>query len=241
MLSLMRVGAVGDLHGARFLEFLSERDEYRNLDLLLLAGDLTEKNNLDEFDLAIKKLRRLTSAKMIAVFGNEEYDESHVEYKKRSEIIFLEDEKIILNIQNKIVKIIGTTGSLDRPTWWQRTHMPEIWRRYQERVAKIYELLERDDSDFLILLMHYGPTYKTLVGEKPDKYQEMASIKYEQVILDKRPDVVFHAHAHRGTRYAELVRLQKRLDQLKGDSKPIPVFNVSLPLNKAITIVELGG
>ncbi|MDH7508104.1 MAG: metallophosphoesterase [Methanomassiliicoccales archaeon] len=235
----MKIGAVGDLHGKKYIEFLENKPEYADLDLLLLAGDITENNSVEEFDLVLEKLKGLTHAKLVAVFGNEEYEDTHTEYKKRSEVIFLSDSATTFKIRDANVKVVGTTGSLDRPTWWQRMNLPDIWKRYQQRIEKVSQLLIRDGSDFLILLMHYAPTYKTLMGERPERYPEMASEKYETIIKEKRPDIVFHAHAHKGTRHAVLKREQRRLDEIENEFKPVPIYNVSLPLNKSITIVEL--
>ncbi|MBC7108120.1 MAG: metallophosphoesterase [Methanomassiliicoccales archaeon] len=235
----MKIGAVGDLHGKKYIELLGNKPEYAGLDLLLLAGDITENNNVEEFDLVLEKLKGMTQANLVAVFGNEEYEETHAEYKKREGIIFLNDNATTLQIREVKIKIVGTTGSLDRPTWWQRTNLPDIWKKYQQRIEKVSQLLTRDDSDFLILLMHYAPTYKTLTGEKPERYPEMASEKYEAILMEKRPDFVFHAHAHKGTKRVMLRKEQRRLDEIEKELKPVPIYNVSLPLNKSITIVEL--
>lgn len=235
----MKIGAVGDLHGKKYIGLLGNKPEYADLDLLLLAGDITENNSIEEFDFVLGKLKEITRANLVAVFGNEEYEETHPNYKKREEIIFLNDSAITLQIRGMNIKIVGTTGSLDRPTWWQRTNLPDIWRKYQQRTEKVSQLLTREDSDVLILLMHYAPTYKTLTGEKPERYPEMGSEKYEAILVERKPDYVFHAHAHKGRNSVMLRREQRRLDEIGRELKTIPVYNVSLPLNKSITIVEL--
>jgi len=235
----MFVGALGDVHGKEFLGILEAQRRIDSLDLLLLAGDLTDGNDLGAFDLVVSELRRVTDAQMIGVFGNEEYDASHDEYKRRTDVRFLDDEALVVEKQGLKVKIVGTTGSLDRPTWWQRTNLPDIWRRYQLRIDRISQLLERDDSDALILLSHYAVTYKTLQGEKEGRYSEMGSRRFESVILDRRPDVVFHAHAHAGTRVASIAREQMSLEDFGKETRKIPVYNVSLPLARSVTCIEM--
>src|SRR3989304_2427271 len=62
------------------------------------------------------------------------------------------------------VRLVGTTGSLDRPTWWQRTNLPGIARAYEERVGTIDRLLE--GRGFRVLLTHYPPAHATRGGGK---------------------------------------------------------------------------
>jgi len=234
----MIVGAVGDVHGKKFLGILEAQGKMEDLDLLLLAGDLTDGNDIEGFDLVITELKRLTDARMIGVFGNEEYDGSHQEYRKRTDITFMDDEAITIEKHGMKVKIVGTTGSLDRPTWWQRTNLPDIWRRYQLRIERVSQLLEREDSDVLILLAHYAVSYKTLLGEKEERYSEMGSRRFESIILEKKPDIVFHAHAHAGTKTVSIMREQMSLEDFDKERK-IPVYNVSLPLRKSITCLDV--
>ncbi|MGD0056759.1 MAG: metallophosphoesterase family protein [Methanomassiliicoccales archaeon] len=229
----MIVGALGDVHGEKFLNILKTQRKMEHLDLLLLAGDLTDSNDIEEFDLVVAELKRLTDAQMIGVFRNEEYDGSHPEYEKRADISFLDDEAMTVEKDGMKIKIVGTTGSLDRPTWWQRTNLPDIWRRYQLRIERVSRLLDRGDSDVLILLSHYAIKYETLVGEKEERYPEMGSRRFEPIILERSPDIVFHAHAHVGTRIASITREQRSLEDFGRETKKIPIYNVSQPLSRS--------
>jgi len=73
--------------------------------------------------------------------------------------------------------------------------------------------------------MHYAPTYKTLEGEQEYVYSMLGCKKFEQVISETKPTLVVHGHAHNGIPLAFI------------DS--IPVFNVSLPVNKKIVQIDL--
>jgi Icc-related predicted phosphoesterase len=75
-----------------------------------------------------------------------------------------------------------------------------------------------------ILLMHYSPTYKTLEGENPRFFSTLGSQVYENILLNRKPDLVLHGHNYRGTKQAWI--------------ETVPVFNVSLPLNKEIVIID---
>jgi predicted phosphodiesterase len=96
-LSVMRIGAFGDLHGDRFMEFLiPSLGDLAEIDLLLLAGDVVDKDDIDSFARTLELIRRTTDAKIISVFGNEEYSQSYEEYRERFAITFLDDESISL-------------------------------------------------------------------------------------------------------------------------------------------------
>lgn len=239
-MSVMRIGAFGDLHGDRFMEFLiPSLGDLAEIDLLLLAGDVVDKDDIDSFARTLELIRRTTDAKIISVFGNEEYSQSYEEYRERFAITFLDDESISLDVVDLKVRIVGTQGSLDRPTWWQRTHLPGIWQRYRERVGRVSELLVRGEEDILILLMHYSPTYLTLEGETESRLQEMGSRMFEEVIMLRKPDLVLHGHSHRGRIEADVFERQTSLEDFGRSRKSVPVLNVALPLVGAVTMLEM--
>ncbi|HUL39823.1 MAG TPA: hypothetical protein VLU38_05985, partial [Methanomassiliicoccales archaeon] len=186
-------------------------------------------------------IRELTNAEILAVFGNEEYDSSHGEYRERFRVVFLEEEVKDLRFDDLKVRVVGTTGSLDRPTWWQRTNVPDIWTRYKERLSKVAALLEKGDSDVLVLLMHYAPTYATLEGERAGSFPEMGSLAFESLILERRPDLVLHAHAHRGRKRAVLAKRQRSLEDYGAKGAEVMVHNVSLPAVGGPTFFEMRG
>jgi Icc-related predicted phosphoesterase len=232
----MILGAMGDAHGGKhFQEAMVER--LRGVDLLLLAGDIADSNDITGFDRVWRSIRNAYGGKIIAVFGNDEYEQDRAEYRAKFDAVFLDDEVVDIEVAGTRVRIVGTTGPLDRPTWWQRTHIPKVWTKYGERVTQLDALLERGDADLLVLLSHYAPTYLTLEGERPKAFPEMGSKAMERVLLDRRPDLVVHAHAHSGSRHALLREKQTTLDGPLG--RAVPIWNVSLPLGGEISRLEL--
>ncbi len=236
----MIIGALGDAHGRKFLGLVKDlKGQLAGVDLLLLAGDITDGNDLDQYGYVLDRLGRFTSAPMVAVFGNDEYEQDHEEYRKRfTGVTFLEDSSTDLDIDGTRVRVVGTTGSLDRPTWWQRTNVPNIWNRYRSRVDAVSRLLSKEGADLVVLLSHYAPTYLTLKGEREKAFPEMGSQLLERVLLERRPDLVVHAHAHQGTVRATLVKRQTSLDDL-GEVGKVSIYNVSLPLTRKITRFEV--
>lgn len=226
----MLVCAFGDVHGKQHLDMVQRsHDRLAACDLILLAGDITDANDLETYGQVLGTIRELTDAEILAVFGNEEYDSSHGEYRERFRITFLEEEARDLMLDGLKTRVVGTTGSLDRPTWWQRTNVPDIWTRYKDRLSKVTSLLDRGDADALVLLMHYAPTYATLEGERASSFPEMGSLALESLILDRRPDLVLHAHAHRGRKKAVLAKRQRSLEDFGDKGAEIVVYNVSIP------------
>ncbi len=232
----MRIAAVGDVHGGENLPAL--RKDLEGLeppDLFLLAGDLTDHNDVDGFVEVVDAVRGRASCPVYGVFGNNEYSQSHGEYRKRSRVPLLDDEVATVRVAGRDVRIVGSTGSLDRPTWWQRTNLPGIARLYDERVAKIDALLQGDG--FRILLTHYPPTYATMGGEKEEWRPELGSKKLEAVILRRRPDLVVHGHIHKGIPFATLATGQRTIDAFDPRGA-IPVHNVAYPVTRTITVID---
>ena len=139
-------------------------------------------------------------------------------------IHFLDDQSTILKIGSVGVGVVGTTGSLETPTPWQARNIPGIDRIYKQRLDFVERHLQHMKTSLRILLMHYAPTYKTLEGENPRFYSTMGWNVYENVIAQQKPDLVVHSHSHRGKKMAWV--------------DTVPVFNVSLPLNQGVVIID---
>ena len=225
----MLVSAISDLDplGMDIEPFWDIIKKAKEPDIFLLAGDIYEYRNPEIYGLILDffKLKKW-DCPIVAVFGNREFDEDIDEIKKISKkrITFLDDESLELKIKDKKVGIVGTRGSLDFPTWWQSTHVPDIRKAYLERTKKCEELLEKLKVDVKILLSHYSPTYKTLVGENPKIYSVLGSKKFEEILIKTKTILAIHGHAHYGIPLAFV------------DS--IPVFNVAFSINRKIVEID---
>ena len=234
----MRVAAVGDIHGHENLAaFAADLEGLEAPDLFLLAGDLTDRDDGEAFGEVVDAVRARIACPTYAVFGNNEYERSHDAYRARAAgIVLLKDEAVTVRVAGREVRLVGTTGSLDRPTWWQRTNLPGIARAYEERVGTIDRLLE--GGGFRVLLTHYPPTHATMGGEKEAWRPELGSTKLEAVVLRRRPDVVVHGHIHKGIPRATLSAGQSTIEDV-GARGPIPVHNVAYPVTHGITVLDL--
>lgn len=233
----MRVAAVGDVHGQEHLDALRTRlEEPLEADLLLLAGDLTHRNDLSVFGEVLDILREAVDAPPVAVFGNHEWADSWDDYRDAFDIPFLQDEAKTFAVAGQRVRVVGSRGVLDRPTWWQRRNVEGIRDTYTRRVETLDELL--DAPGVRVLLTHYAPTFRTLVGEGEDYWDQLGSRRMERVLLRRRPMLAVHGHAHRGSAYAELRTNQATLDDF-GGGRTIPIHNVAFPVREGVSVLDL--
>ena len=223
----MKIACISDLHCPQYFEdFIRAMDNFREKpDLFLIAGDIINRGRIEEFDKFFNVLFGKIFCPIVSCFGNNEYVDLRKKLKEKyKEIIFLDDESICLEISGLKVGIVGSTGSLDKPTTWQKRNVPDIEKIYEERVKIIDKLLVELKADFKILLLHYSPTYKTLKGEKEFFYPNLGCEKYEKVIIERKPNLVVHGHAHNGIKKAWV--------------DAVPVFNVAFPANKEIVLID---
>lgn len=233
---MIQVACVSDIHAPKNFEiFKSAVEKLRTLkiDLFLFAGDIVSKGRIDEIQGILALLEGLDiEFPVYACFGNEEYDYLYDQIREvcGDKVIYLQDELIVLQRKEYKIGLIGTKGSLAQPTKWQIQNIPNIREQYENRVNLVEKLALQFNKEInlRILLMHYAPTYLTLAGENERSYAQLGTPEYEKVILNSsfKFDVVFHGHAHKGTKF---VLLKNR----------VPIYNVAIPLRKEITLINL--
>jgi len=238
----MRIAAVGDIHGRESLGAVAtDLDRLRPVDLFLLAGDTTDRNDLEAYDAVLRTIRDRVAAPLAAVFGNNEYSDDHPTYLSRFadryKVRFLQDDDARFSANGTEVRVVGSLGCLDRPTWWQRKHMPHLAEEYRLRIGTLDDLLAGDDRR--ILLTHYPPTYVTMGGEKEEWRPELGCKALEPVLLRRRPRLVIHGHIHKGIAAAELRPTRNRLDDFADAAEPVPVHNVAYPVRQTISTFDV--
>ncbi len=226
----MLIAATSDVHSPRFYEdFVRAIDRMPSKpDLFLLAGDMIERGHpAEEYERVYNALFGKITCPIIACFGNNEFiPDIRIPIKQKSkDVKFLDNESLTIRFNVATVGIVGTIGSLDNATNWQRNNIPDIEKIYKERLEAVDKHLNKMMNNwYKIVLMHYAPTHKTLVGENPRFYGGLGSPLYENVFLARRPSLVIHGHSHNGSKFAWI------------DS--IPVFNVAFPVNKEIVMID---
>ncbi|MEM1618380.1 MAG: metallophosphoesterase [Desulfurococcaceae archaeon] len=228
----MIIHATSDIHSPENLPlFLRALERTSSIpEVFILVGDIVERNNVMAFKPVYEALRkRFPSAKIIAVFGNEEYRGYEKLYEGLyRDILWLNDSYTVLN--NNELCIVGTRGALDKPTSWQAKHVPGIEKYYRElpyRIVKMCEELRKTKNcKKIVLLSHYGVTSKNLLGEKQEAYPYLACSAFDRIINRNIVDMVIHGHVHLGR--IELVYVNG-----------VPVYNVALPARQKIVEISI--
>ncbi len=196
---------------------------------VLVAGDLVERGRAAAAEpVARAVFEKWPGVPVVAVPGNEDYEDVMDEIRRRTPgFTWLEDDYTVIDCGDSAVAIVGTRGALDRLTRWQRKHRPELERIYRGRPSIVAKLIDeaRREAGKVVFLSHYGLARATLRGEDPRIWPELYSSRMERVVAEKKPDAAIHGHAHQGTPKAVVAG--------------VPVYNVSLPLNRSVVEVRL--
>ncbi|MEM2303361.1 MAG: metallophosphoesterase [Candidatus Bathyarchaeia archaeon] len=226
---MVRLALTADVHTPKYLPLFRESlQKLTNIDLMLLAGDLVYRNGYERLFELVKTVRDFSKTPLLACFGNEEWESYENKYREVGEITWLDDESLKVNVQGLNIHFIGSRGILDRPTFWQRTHIKDIYWRYESRFLKISRMLREVKGEYVVVMTHYAPTYVTLEGENENVWPEMGCRRMESVIRETRPLVWIHGHAHKSTRLETWVAFTY-------------VLNVSLPARGGIVVLDLEG
>jgi Icc-related predicted phosphoesterase len=236
----VRVAAAGDIHCGEV-----NRDQVataftavsNSVDLILLAGDLTTHGEPEEGEILAAAVREIDTP-VIAVLGNHDLHAG-----RRDELVgVLEDAGVDLldrshtthTVGDCKVGVAGVKGFVGgfRGKGLPDFGEPSLRAVYAETTAEV-EALSSGLSEiamcpFRVVLMHYAPTPETLHGEPPEIWPFLGSDRLAAPILEHRPDLVLHGHAHAG-------RLQTSVEG-------VPVFNVSVPvMGQDFWVFELSG
>ncbi len=225
--------AVADVHCPRFLpEFKQSLTQFSAPDVFFFAGDMINRGNASEYITVLDTIEDTlgTGFPIIACFGNEEYSEVRKEILSvvGDRILFLDEKSTIIDRSPTQIGVIGTQGSLDKATSWQRRNIPSIKGVFERRAKRAASLLKKIEKtvDKRILLMHYSPCLETCQGEDERSFAWLGSRKFYRVVKDQQPDLVIHGHVHNSTKHKAMI----------GTSL---VHNVSLPAVGSITELDL--
>lgn len=231
---MIKIVASADIHSPKYLDLFIKSMEQLKItpDLIILAGDLVDKNNIPAFKQIYNYLiEKFSNKPVVSVFGNEEYRGYENKYRELySRVKWLNDEYCIIKVSSIKIGLVGTRGALDKPTTWQLRNIPGIidyYHKLPSRISSIIDELNKQNVDLVILVSHYGVTYENLEGEPREIWFYLASRKFEEIIVNKRIDLVIHGHLHNGLK--DIVYIEST-----------PVYNVSLPARGRVYCIEIG-
>ncbi|HEV7845961.1 MAG TPA: metallophosphoesterase [Thermoleophilaceae bacterium] len=234
----VRIAAAGDVHCApenRDAVMTAFEAIDGQADVILLAGDLTTHGEPEQAEILAEACRGMETP-VVAVLGNHDLHADRADELKAvlrdADIEVLERGHTTL--RGCGVGIAGTKGfvggfrGLGLPDFGE----PPLRRIYAETTAEVEALSAGLHQialcPFRIALLHYAPVAATLSGEPPEIWTFLGSDRLAAPILEHRPDLVLHGHAHAG-------RLQADLDG-------VPVYNVSVPvMGQDFWLFELTG
>ena len=236
----MRIAAAGDVHCSE-----DNRDAVRTafdaidgeVDVVLLAGDLTTHGEPEQGAVLADACRGMRTP-VVAVLGNHDLHSNRagelVDVLEDGGIGVLDRSHTTVTTDGCRLGVAGVKGfvggfrGLVLPDFGE----PSLRGIYAETGAEV-EALSRGLHEiavcpFRVALLHYAPLAETLHGEPPEIWTFLGSDRLAAPVLEHRPDLVLHGHAHAG--------------RLQADLEGVPVYNVSVPvMGQDFWVFELSG
>jgi uncharacterized protein len=234
----VRIAAAGDVHCAPENRdaVLTAFDAIEGAaDAVLLAGDLTTHGEPEQAAVLAEACRGMETP-VVAVLGNHDLHAGRGE--EVTEVLSGAGIEVLDRAHTTIGECgIGVAGTKGFVGGFRGLGLPDFGEAslraiYAETTGEVEALSaglhEIALCPFRIALLHYAPVAETLQGEPREIWTFLGSDRLAAPILEHRPDLVLHGHAHAG-------RLQADLDG-------VPVYNVSVPvMGQDFWLFELSG
>jgi Icc-related predicted phosphoesterase len=224
----LRIAATGDIHcrdSNRDAVVASFAALGEDIDLVLVAGDLTSHGRLDEAEI-LCEAAATTQAPVYAVLGNHDWhaDEAEAILARLEDggVQMLDRGAAVCQVGEVEIGIVGLKGFVGgfAPRHLPDFGEPSLRAVYAEATAEVQALdaglREVATCPLRIVLLHYSPAEATLEGEPREIWVFLGSDRLAAPILEHGPDLVLHGHAHAGSP-----------DGMIGET---PVHNVSQPV-----------
>lgn len=201
----MRIAAIADLHCRA-----TSAEEIRSLlanvedeaDLLVMAGDLTNRGRIEEMEVLIRELGRFSLPK-VAVLGNHDHESDHPD-----EMVRMLEESGVHVLDGCACEIdgVGFVGSkgfcggfdnLAVQPFGEKTLKMFIQSSIEE-AARLENALPRLGCRKRVGVLHYSPIKATLKGEQPELFPFLGSSLLGEALDRHGVDLIVHGHAHVG-------------------------------------------
>ena len=203
---IVRIGAVGDIHYTKAaragLQDLFARAS-AEVDVLVLAGDLTDHGLPDEAHSLAKAIHTSSTVPVVAVLGNHDYESGKEEEVKEiltnAGIVVLDgDAREIEGVGFAGLK--GFCGGFGKRALgpWGESIVKQFVREAVDEALRLEAALVRLRRSPRVAVLHYSPIQETVEGEPLEIYPFLGSSRLEEPLSRYPVDVVFHGHAHRG-------------------------------------------
>jgi Icc-related predicted phosphoesterase len=206
-------------------------------DVVLLAGDLTTHGEPEQAEVLADACRGMET-RVVAVLGNHDLHANRtdelVDVLTDAGIAVLNRSHTAVGADPCRIGVAGTKGfvggfrGIGLPDFGE----PSLRALYAETTDEVHALSEGLHEialcPFRVALLHYAPVAETLDGEPHEIWTFLGSDRLAAPILEHRPDLVLHGHAHAGRLHADL--------------DGVPVYNVSVPvMGQDFWVFELSG
>lgn len=210
----LRIAAAGDMHlgpDARgrlrpALETLAEQ-----ADVLLLAGDLTQRGTIEEAQVVADEFSGLP-VPVLAVLGNHDHhsdaQEDIAALLSERGVRVLEGRGEVLDVRGRRLGVAGVKGfgggfAGKCGSAFGEREMRAFIEHTELVAARLADALRAvEDADVLVALTHYSPVPDTLRGEPPEIYPFLGAYQLAEAIDGARggagADLAVHGHAHFG-------------------------------------------
>lgn len=181
------------------------------VDLLVVAGDITEGGRIPEVQVAARLFTGV-SVPMVAVLGNHDRRGLRRTVMRRlyenAGIRLLDGDAMVIPLRDGrrlgVAGLSGTGGG-----FWPDEADARIGgklskaiavksRREAVRLEVALTSLKEEDVDVTVVVTHFSPTVSTLGSEPPMKYWMLGNSLLGRVIDGHNVDLVIHGHAHLG-------------------------------------------
>jgi Icc-related predicted phosphoesterase len=221
---VVRIGAMGDLHCSKDSEGQIQPmliEAAAMVDVLLLAGDLTDYGLTEEAQILARELSGV-KVPLVGVLGNHDYESGKQEEVRQ---ILTDGGMKILDGDAYEILGVGIAGSkgfgggFGRGTLgpWGEESVKRFVREAVDEALKLESALARLRMPQRIALLHYAPIEATVEGEPREIYPFLGCGRLAEPLTRYPVAAVFHGHAHRGSPEGKV-------------GENIPVYNVALPL-----------
>lgn len=219
----VRIAATGDLHfDVTSRGTLSDLFEHvnRSADVLALVGDLTTHGTVEQMESFLEESRAL-DVPIVTVLGNHDHEGGDAD---RMCAMLSEAGISVLDGTSAVIEGVGFAGVKGFAGGFGRHALgpfgEELMKAFvkeavEEALKLERALLELQDVEHTVVLLHYAPVADTVEGEPERIYPFLGSSRLLSPIETLGADVIFHGHAHHG-RYQGAT------------PSGIPVFNVAL-------------
>ncbi len=225
----IRIAAVADVHCSKNSQGTLQplfAQAATVADILVLCGDMTDYGLPDEAKILVKELAAAGKLPIVGVLGNHDFESG-----QHKEVFDILCEAGVNMLDGDACEVMGVGfagvkgfgGGFGRGALglWGEETMKAFVREAIDEALKLESALARVRTEQRFAVLHYAPIRATVEGEPPEIFPFLGSSRLEEPISRYGVTGVFHGHAHHGHPEGRI-------------RDEIPVYNVSLPLMRAI-------